>query len=110
MRSEFTAKTKAQAFLDCKGLCQSCNIKLTESTGVQYDHIIACGIGGTNDSSNISVLCRNCHGAKTTRDDMPRIAKAKRAHRASIGIRKQTKFTGWRSMSGEPRWADTDKR
>lgn len=110
-RQEFTEKTKAQAFLNCKGLCQGCGVKLTSATGIQYDHSTACGIGGDNSLSNCSVLCRNCHGAKTCRDDVPRIAKAKRNHRKAIGIRKQTtSFRGWKSMAGEPRWADANKR
>lgn len=78
MRREFSKKTKLAAFERSGGNCENCGIKLSAISGVEYDHIIRCELGGDNDLSNCSVLCRNCHGAKTAMVDIPQAAKGKR--------------------------------
>ena len=44
-------------------------------------------MGGEPTLKNCEVLCLNCHGAKTTKQDVPRIAKAKRVERNHVGAR-----------------------
>lgn len=108
-RQEFSARTKVEAFAAAMGRCQSCGVKLTPATGTEYDHSTACALGGDNSITNIVVLCRNCHGTKTSRDDMPRIAKAKRNERSRAGIRKPRTMTRWRKMSGQPVFATRER-
>lgn len=47
-----------------KWLCKDCNELLTAS--YEIDHIVRLDNGGTNDIENLVALCRNCHGKKTT--------------------------------------------
>ena len=46
--------------------CGHC--KKTLDASFEVDHIVPLYKGGTNDSSNLMALCRNCHGMKTIRD------------------------------------------
>lgn len=62
--------------------CQSCGIEVR--TGGHLDHTIALILGGQNRESNIQLLCRNCHGAKTKTD----------VREKSISFRKRSKLTG----------------
>jgi len=44
-----------------------CNDGLIDESGHNIDHIIEVATGGTNDSSNLQVLCVSCHSVKTKR-------------------------------------------
>jgi hypothetical protein len=54
----------------CKGyecpFWKFCQGEFDES-GYQIDHIVELSIGGTNDITNLQVLCVNCHSVKTKR-------------------------------------------
>lgn len=89
-RLEFSKSTKAQAFLRSNGHCECCGAKLS-SGNIEYDHSIACGLGGDNSLDNCVVLCKTCHKAKTTKRDVPTIAKAKRQQAANIGAKTSKK-------------------
>lgn len=91
MRQEFSAKVKAAAALRADGHCESCTRKLLAGD-FHYDHEIPDGLGGEPTLENCKVLCRSCHSVKTTREDVPRIAKAKRNYRKARGIRKPSQF------------------
>jgi len=54
----------------------------------EIDHVRADGLLGSNLLDNACVLCRPCHVAKT-RDDVARIAKAKRVEARALGVRKK---------------------
>lgn len=98
MRKEFSKRTKLEAWQRAKGHCEACGIKL-DGKRVEYDHIIADGLGGAPDLSNCKVLCGPCHRVKT-RSDIPRIAKTNRIRAKAAGIRKKSKF----SCSRDGRW------
>lgn len=106
MRREFPARIKAQAALRANGHCESCTRRLLTSD-FNYDHDTPDGLGGEPTLANCKVLCRSCHKLKTTTEDVPRIAKAKRNYRKARGIRKSSKFacsrdSKWkRKISGE---------
>lgn len=103
MRSEFTAKVKDAAWERADGKCEGCGIRLHRGR-IHYDHIIADGLGGSNDLDNCAVLCGgpgSCHDAKTRKQDVPAIAKAKRRKRHAAGIRKPRTITRWRKFNGE---------
>ena len=93
MRREFTAKIKEQAYERSGGHCEVrwCGAALTTGR-IHYDHIIPCALGGEPTLANCQVICTACHKAKTTKEDIPRIAKAKRVRRKHIGIRKRSSF------------------
>jgi len=69
MRTEFTAKTKLQAFQRANGTCESagCGAKLTPGK-FTYDHRIPDQLGGDNSLENCQVICSVCDKEKTRRD------------------------------------------
>lgn len=99
MRQEFPAKVKAAAALRADGHCEGCTRKLLTGD-FHYDHDIPDGLGGEPTLENCRVLCRSCHSVKTTKQDVPRIAKAKRNYRKARGIRKPSTF----SCSRNSKW------
>lgn len=53
---------------DC-GLCQECRRKGHVRQGKEVDHIIPQAKGGSDDESNLQLLCVACHESKTRRDN-----------------------------------------
>lgn len=98
-RKEFPAKVKVEAFTRANGRCECCTARLSVGN-TEYDHRIACGVGGDGSAANCVVLCKNCHRVKT-RSDVAVIAKAKRRQRQFAGVRKPRRITRWRNMRGE---------
>jgi len=78
MRDEFTKSTKSAAWERCGGKCEECGKRLGSGHGHAYDHIVAAWLGGSADLENCAVLCTHCHSLKTTKLDVPGIAKTKR--------------------------------
>jgi 5-methylcytosine-specific restriction endonuclease McrA len=74
-RLTWPEKTKIAVMLKCDGKCakRGCGRK----TGLDIDHIIPLALGGPNDLKNLQLLCEEHHKEKT-RDDIRKIAKAKR--------------------------------
>lgn len=93
-RAEFPKRVKVAAFERANGHCEECTAKLGPGN-TEYDHLIPCALGGGNDLDNCVVLCQTCHLNKTTKSDVPRIAKAKRQRAGHIGAKRparQSKF------------------
>lgn len=86
MRREFTGRVKAAAFERSCGACEICKARLVPGK-FQYDHLIPAALGGEPSLANCQVICDACHGAKTAKQDVPRIAKAKRQEAAHIGAK-----------------------
>jgi len=97
-RREFSAKTKAAAFLRANGVCENpkCGARLTVGK-FHYDHDTPDGLGGEPTLENCVVLCTPCHKEKTATVDVPRIAKAKRRQQKHLGIRKPSSFQNSRT-------------
>ena len=96
MRHEFSLKVKANAALRANGYCEECKRKLLTGD-YHYDHEIPDALGGEATIENCRVLCRSCHANKTTKADIPRIAKANRNYRKAMGIKKPSRFPGARN-------------
>ncbi len=94
-RREFSKQIKRQAFERAKGFCEgeNCGAYLTPGK-FAYDHVIADGLGGEPTLHNCAVLCSACHGEKTGKQDIPRIAKVKRIQDREKGIRKPPTLRG----------------
>lgn len=98
-RREFPAKVKIAAYDRANGNCENCTREL-RTGDVHFDHRIPDALGGEPTLENCAVLCRSCHGAKTTKDDVPAIAKSKRVRRRHIGIKKPRSIRGGRGFDG----------
>lgn len=61
-------KTRKQVIQRDKGLCQRCLTAGKVTAGNECDHIIPKARGGSDDLSNLRLLCRPCHRAVTARD------------------------------------------
>ena len=84
-RDEFPKSVKLQAWARCGGRCEQCTARII--TTPEYDHRIPAAIGGAATLENCQVLCKTCHGLKTTATDVPQIAKTKRILEKRIGAR-----------------------
>ncbi len=81
-RKRFSILERAKFFALADGQCQKCTRKIPHGDDWdlgELDHEIALSRGGTNDDSNIRVLCSWCHGDKTA-DDVTGAAKSKRIY------------------------------
>lgn len=88
-RSEFSDKTKLQAYKLSCGKCKLCKGHLYVGK-FHYDHRVPDAQGGDNSLDNCDVLCVNCHDKKT-RVDNSATAKCKRVERKHLGIKTTTK-------------------
>jgi 5-methylcytosine-specific restriction endonuclease McrA len=100
MRKEFTAKIKVLAFERSGGRCEICQAKLFTGN-IEYDHVVPCALDGEAILTNCCCVCKNCHRSKSSKEDVPRIAKAHRNYRTSHGIKKARTITAWRKFNGE---------
>jgi 5-methylcytosine-specific restriction endonuclease McrA len=107
MRQEFSEKVKVAAFERARGRCERCTALLAGSNRPQYDHSTPDAVDGPPTLANCVVLCRNCHGRKTSEKDVPEIAKTKRirAKHANAAGKPRGGFRGWRAFNGEIRYA-----
>lgn len=110
MRREFSKQTKRDAFLRADGKCErkDCGARLTLGK-FAYDHVIPDGLGGEPILENCEVLCLPCHKAKTTKQDVPAIAKTKRIQDRQKGIKKPRTMTRWRRFDGTIREAGRER-
>jgi hypothetical protein len=98
-RSEFSSKTRDQAYARAKGKCENHACGLPLQIGkFAYDHILPDALGGKPTLANCQVLCSDCHGAKTAKQDVPRIRKADRQRKAHIGAKPSPKV----EIKGKP--------
>ena len=88
-RVEFSREVKRAALRRSRGTCEAkgatygfprgvrCNANL--AYGVEYDHFpIRAVDGGSAELENCAAVCVKCHRWKTSRIDVPQIAKSKR--------------------------------
>jgi 5-methylcytosine-specific restriction protein A len=106
-RREFSKQVKRDAFLRANGRCEGwtpqgiiCEAKLTLGK-FHYDHVIPDAHGGEPVLSNCAVICVACHKYKTSKKDIPAIAKTKRIQDRQKGIKKPRTITRWRKFNGD---------
>jgi 5-methylcytosine-specific restriction endonuclease McrA len=106
-RAEFSKATKLEAFQRANGFCEcGCGQKLM--TRAEYDHIVPAALGGTNSLDNCMVLDRRCHRLKTSKTDVPQIAKSQRIYEKHAGIRKSSRPFPKRPAAYDP-WSRSMK-
>jgi 5-methylcytosine-specific restriction protein A len=108
---DVTDQQRAKIFLERGGCCEgACGGRKIRGEVWHLDHIIALECGGTNDPSNLQVLCAWCHKAKTKGDHATaaKIRAVATAHVVPVSQRQKrgkplpgTKRSGWkRKMDG----------
>ena len=93
-RRQFTRGERAEFFAKADGHCQKCTRKIPHSDDWDLDHIIALSRGGTNDDSNMQVLCSWCHDGKTD-DDKTGAAKSKRVYAQHVVPKRFQRSRSW---------------
>lgn len=83
-RREFPNAVKRAAYKRANNHCQQCTALLCVGK-FHYDHVNPDQMGGEPTLENCQVLCSNCHQEKTSKRDIPTIAKAKRRESRHIG-------------------------
>lgn len=76
-RRQRSPRERAKLFEDAGGKCAVCTRKLGPRDSWELDHIIAIALGGTDDDSNLRIVCNWCHDPKSS-DDTTKAAKVKR--------------------------------
>lgn len=85
-RKPLTPTQRLRLFEAHKGVCCCCGLYIKAGERWIDEHIIPLALGGTNDLENRAPAHEKCAALKT-KDDMERIAKAKRQKRAHLGIK-----------------------
>lgn len=96
-RRQLSTRARLDLFLAHKGRCASCTLPIPPGKGWDIDHIIPLAIGGPDTTDNMQILCRPCHGVKTTKRDVPAIAKVERMRAKHLGaVRSRRSMEGGR--------------
>lgn len=85
-RKPLTPTQRLKLFEAHRGICCCCGAYIKAGERWIDEHIIPLALGGTNDLENRAPAHEKCAALKT-KDDMERIAKAKRQKRAHLGIK-----------------------
>lgn len=90
-RKPLTPTQRLKLFEKHKGICALCQREIRSGEKWIDEHLRPLGLGGTNDDSNRAPVHVACAQAKTAKEDIPRIAKAKRSKMAALGIRSDSR-------------------
>ena len=105
-RRTLTPRERAKFFASRGGRCANCQRKIRQGENWDIDHTIALVNQGSNDDSNLQLLCQTCHGAKTPKD-VKEAATNRRKYTKNIVPRahqKRSGFRGWRKFDGSIVW------
>lgn len=75
-RVRFSMRAKEGVIAGQSGICPLCDGEL--SGAIEWDHKIPLALGGLDEIENIQAVHAECHLHLKTKDDVKRIAKAKR--------------------------------
>lgn len=86
-RAEFPVKVRKAAYERSGGKCECCGRPFGKHPKERphYDHVLPDFLGGKPTLENCEVLRRDCHEAKTARDDTPKFAKVRREDKRRKG-------------------------
>jgi 5-methylcytosine-specific restriction protein A len=99
--STIPPRVRLRIFARDEGRCRVCTRKLgVGGEPAEYDHHTALINGGEHAESNLVLLCRSCHKAKTKQDVAVK-SKTARIQKRAAGIKRPRTMTRWRRMNGE---------
>jgi 5-methylcytosine-specific restriction endonuclease McrA len=85
-RKHISTKARTAFFLQRKGICYLCGGAVRPGELWDIEHVIALELGGADDETNWEVAHKKCHAPKT-KDDVGKIAKAKRREARHLGAK-----------------------
>ena len=84
-RKSLSTKTRVGIFQRHNGICDICHGKITVGDLWDVSHRIPLELGGADDETNWFPAHRKCHKETTYKEDIPKIAKAKRLEAKNTG-------------------------
>lgn len=94
MRKSFSDKQRLEIFRNAGGICHICGGKINGAKEAwDVEHMVALGMGGTNEDDNLAPAHVKCHKTKT-KDDVQKIAKTKRVNLKHMGAKKKRPWPG----------------
>ena len=69
-RRSISGTTRQNVLMRDNYTCQICGATVKDGAKLEIDHIIPYSKGGTNDESNLQVLCQQCNREKHNRSDL----------------------------------------
>ena len=108
-RQRISNRKRLELFEAAKGICHICEIKIRVGEAWDLDHVVPLGLGGLDDEINMRPAHEKCHARKTSRQDVPDIAKSERVHAKHTGAWRSrrpmlgSKASGWKlGFDGKP--------
>ena len=97
VRKAIPKAIKAEVLRRSGGMCEAPGCG---NVGRDMEHRIPVALGGENTAENLWLACVPCHRAKTSGEDIPRIAKAKRqaGETGQTARRERAKASGKRRL------------
>jgi 5-methylcytosine-specific restriction protein A len=86
-RKPLTPKQRLKLFLDRKGMCCVCGLKIMQNERWIDEHVAPLWLNGTNDLDNRGVAHERCASKKTSAEAKTR-AKVRRVAQRHMGARK----------------------
>jgi 5-methylcytosine-specific restriction endonuclease McrA len=83
-RRKLTPKQRLEVLIAGKGRCEICGEKIIDAFDI--DHRVPLALGGADDASNWRALHPDCHLNGKTKEDVTRIAKAKRQEKLRLDV------------------------
>ena len=77
-RPAMTKARRARIFAAHDGICELCGVKIGAAEDYDIEHRIPWALSHDDSDANLYPAHPACHAIKTTSEDVPRIAKAKR--------------------------------
>lgn len=68
VRRALSPRKRAEFFARRGGKCENCGRPIRAGEVWDIDHVTALCNQGSNDESNLQLLCQICHGGKTPKD------------------------------------------
>lgn len=94
-RGSMPPQRRARLFLAGGSRCAVCSRKLGPSDDWDLDHAVALELGGTDDDSNLRVVCEWCHKSKTS-DDHASAGHGRRMATKHVVPKRFRQGKGWR--------------
>lgn len=86
-----TPNQRAKFFNEHNGICYLCRRKIAPGEDWHDEHVLATGLGGSNDPKNRRLAHVDCHKPKT-KLDVQMMRKADRQAKKHLGIKPRSKW------------------